>query len=108
MNIVKVWRICLRNTAPWLGKIQIFTGFSPVQSSPRELLPEGLETWVGTPFYLVTGHDPIKGQALWAFAHGMAILEIDARFAGPSNGSPADGVWEIGALAFDTQVFDQG
>lgn len=75
---------------------------------PRELLPEGLETWAVTPFYLVTGHDPIKGQALWAFAHGMAILEIDARFAGPNNGSSADGVWEIGARAFDTQVFDQG
>ncbi|BAV23116.1 transcriptional regulator [Corynebacterium glutamicum] len=66
---------------------------------PRELLPEGLETWAVTPFYLVTGHDPIKDQALWAFAHGMAILEIDARFAGPNNGSPADGVWEIGARA---------
>lgn len=68
---------------------------------PRDLLPEGLETWAGTPFYLVTGEDPVKAQALWAFAHGMAILEIDARFAGANNGSPADGVWEIGAQVFD-------
>ncbi|BAU95672.1 transcriptional regulator [Corynebacterium suranareeae] len=67
---------------------------------PRDRLPEGLETWAGTPFYLVTGEDPIKAQALWAFAHGMAILEIDARFAGANNGSPADGVWEVGAQAF--------
>ncbi|ALC05678.1 hypothetical protein CDES_06250 [Corynebacterium deserti GIMN1.010] len=27
---------------------------------PRDLLPDGLETWAGTPFYEVTGHAPLK------------------------------------------------
>lgn len=66
---------------------------------PRDRLPDGLEQWAGTPFLLAAGQDPIRGQALWAFAHGMAVLEIDGRFAGPGNGSPAIGVWEEGARA---------
>lgn len=67
---------------------------------PRSKLPDGLEDWAGTPFYLAASRgDPLRGQALWAFAHGMAILEIDARFAGGGDGAPATGVWEIGDRA---------
>lgn len=66
---------------------------------PRARLPRGLEEWAGTPFHLAAGRDPVRGQALWAFAHGMAILEINARFAGTTDGSPAAGVWEAGAHA---------
>lgn len=62
---------------------------------PREQLPAGLEDWAGTPFYLAADRDSVRGQALWAFAHGMASLEIDARFTG--TGAPAAGVWEVGA-----------
>lgn len=67
------------------------------QAFPREDLPSDLEEWAGTPFYLAAGKDPVRAQALWAFAHGMAVLEIDGRFAG--DGSPATGVWEAGARA---------
>lgn len=63
----------------------------------REDLPEGLENWAGAPFRLAAGRDPVRGQALWAFAHGMAILEIDARYS--PAGKPAPGVWEAGATA---------
>ncbi len=47
----------------------------------RDALPHGLEEWSGRPFFEVTG-DPHVAQALWAGAHGMAILEIDGRFPG--------------------------
>lgn len=62
----------------------------------REPLPAGLEDWAGEPFFLVTG-EPQRAQALWAFAHGMVILEIDARF---SDASHLDATWAAGAAAF--------
>lgn len=59
----------------------------------REALPEGLEEWAGTPFFLVTG-EPYRAQALWAAAHGLAVLEIDHRFL---PGSDLDRTWEAAA-----------
>lgn len=63
---------------------------------PRDLLSPGLEDWSGEPFFLVTG-EPHLAQALWAFAHGMAILEIEARFPDDSD---LDRTWRAGATAF--------
>jgi AcrR family transcriptional regulator len=63
---------------------------------PRHLLPPGLERWAGEPFRLATG-DPYRGQALWAFAHGMVTLEIDGRFLDTSN---LDATWAEAAAAF--------
>ena len=63
----------------------------------REALPEGLEDWAGEPFFLATG-DPFRAQALWSFAHGMVILEIDGRFP---DGSDLDRTWRAGAAAFN-------
>jgi len=63
---------------------------------PRAQLPAGLEEWAGTPFFLVTG-EPHRAQAMWAFAHGMVILEIDGRFP---EGSSLDRTWRAGAAAF--------
>lgn len=63
---------------------------------PRDALPTGLEDWTGETFYRATG-EPVRAQALWAFAHGMAILEIDGRFL---PGSPLDHTWAQGAAAF--------
>lgn len=63
---------------------------------PREQLQPGLEEWAGEPFFLVTG-DVDLARALWSFAHGMVILEIDARYP---EGSDLDGAWEAGARAF--------
>lgn len=63
---------------------------------PRRELPPGLEAWASEPFRLATG-DPYRGQALWAFAHGMVVLEIDRRFA---DASQLDTTWAEGAAAF--------
>jgi AcrR family transcriptional regulator len=63
---------------------------------PRRDLSPGLEEWAGSPFLLATG-DPYRGQALWAWAHGMVSLEIDARFL---PGSDLDHTWAEGVRAF--------
>jgi AcrR family transcriptional regulator len=63
---------------------------------PRRELPPGLEGWAGAPFRVATG-DPYRGQALWAFAHGMVVLEIDRRFA---DATQLDTTWAEGAAAF--------
>ena len=68
---------------------------------PRDLLTPGLEEWAGSPFLLATG-DPHQAQALWSFAHGMVILEIDGRYP---EGSDLDATWGAGAAAF--QVIHQ-
>jgi len=63
----------------------------------RALLPPGLEDWAGNPWYVVTG-DPALAQALWSFAHGMVILELDDRYP---PGSDLDSTWRTGAAAFE-------
>ena len=63
---------------------------------PRDELSPGLEDWAGEPFFLVT-HDPNLAQALWSFAHGMVILEIDGRYPADSD---LDRTWAAGAAAF--------
>lgn len=62
----------------------------------RAALPPGLEEWAGSPFFEVTG-DPVRAQALWASAHGLAILEVDGRFP---PGSDLDAAWQALAHAF--------
>jgi AcrR family transcriptional regulator len=70
-------------------------------SFPRaELLP-GLEAWAGEPFFLAVG-EPYLAQALWSFAHGMLILELDGRFLAGSN---LDRTWSAGTEAFTTARF---
>lgn len=66
----------------------------------RAGLPEGLEEWAGNPWFVVTG-DPHVAQALWSFAHGMLILELDDRYP---PGSDLDRTWRAGATAFETMV----
>jgi AcrR family transcriptional regulator len=63
---------------------------------PRSALTPGLEDWAGEPFYRATA-EPYRAQALWAFAHGTLILEIDGRFL---PGSDLDQTWQAGARAF--------
>ena len=63
---------------------------------PRADLPAGLEDWAGEPFLAVTG-DAHRAQALWSFAHGMVVLELDGRFP---PGSDLDRRWAAGAAAF--------
>lgn len=66
----------------------------------RSRLVAGLEDWAGESFFRATG-EPHLAQALWSFAHGMVILEIDERFQHP------DGLaltWTAGATAFASAV----
>lgn len=63
---------------------------------PRSELTPGLEEWAGEPWFLVTG-DPYVAQALWSFAHGMVILELDQRYP---DASDLDRTWTAGAKAF--------
>jgi AcrR family transcriptional regulator len=67
---------------------------------PRHQLPPGLEDWAGEPFLTVTG-DAHRAQALWAYAHGMVVLELDGRFPA---GSELDVTWSAGASAFAGRV----
>jgi AcrR family transcriptional regulator len=62
----------------------------------RDQLPPGLEEWAGNPWFVVTG-EPSLAQALWSFAHGMVILELDNRYP---PGSDLDQTWRTGAAAF--------
>jgi len=62
----------------------------------RENLPSGLEEWAGNPWFVVT-QDPHVAQALWSFAHGVVILEIDGRYP---PGSDVGRSLSAGAAAF--------
>jgi AcrR family transcriptional regulator len=66
----------------------------------RTSLPAGLEEWAGNPWYVVTG-DSSLAQALWSFAHGMLILEMDERYPPASD---LDLTWQAGATAFEMSV----
>ncbi|MDP9865937.1 MULTISPECIES: TetR/AcrR family transcriptional regulator [Streptosporangium] len=66
---------------------------------PRQRLAPGLEEWAGTPFFLAAG-EPYLAQALWSFAHGMVILELDGRYP---DGSDLDRTWAEGAHAFTSR-----
>lgn len=63
---------------------------------PRGELAPGLEEWAGEPWFLAAG-DPFLAQAMWSFAHGMVILELDHRYP---KGSDLDRTWQAGAAAF--------
>ncbi|WP_308295127.1 TetR/AcrR family transcriptional regulator [Streptomyces sp. NK08204] len=63
---------------------------------PRAALPGGLEDWAGSPFFLATD-EPHLAQALWSYAHGMVLLELDHRYP---DGSDLDLTWQAGARAF--------
>jgi AcrR family transcriptional regulator len=65
------------------------------RSFPRAGLTPGLEDWAGEPFWRAVG-DAHVAQALWAFAHGLAVLEIDGRLL-PAD---LDATWAAGAAAF--------
>ena len=59
----------------------------------RDLLRAGIRT------------DPLEehpdlARALWSFAHGMVILEIDGRYPPDVRDSELDRTWEAGAVAF--------
>jgi AcrR family transcriptional regulator len=64
---------------------------------PRERLPAGLEDRAARPVVLSAHGDPDLARALFAFAHGMTILELDGRFPEDAD---IDAAWEAGLALF--------
>ena len=63
---------------------------------PRARLPPGLEDRAAAPLLRVTG-SRARARALWAFAHGMVLLELDQRFPPDAD---LDAAWRAGVAAF--------
>jgi AcrR family transcriptional regulator len=63
---------------------------------PRDLLPEGLEERAAAPLVRAAG-DPDLARAMWAFAHGMVVLEMVGRFPPDADLEPA---WTKAVEAF--------
>lgn len=64
---------------------------------PRERLVPGAEARAATAVIAAVGDDPDRARALFAFAHGMVILELDDRFP---PGADLDAAWAHGLSAF--------
>jgi AcrR family transcriptional regulator len=63
---------------------------------PREHLPPGLEDRTAAPVMRVAGSQA-RARAVWAFAHGMVMLELDQRFPPDAD---LDVAWQAGIAAF--------
>ncbi len=63
---------------------------------PRERLRPGVEARAAAPIVQAVG-DPDLARAVWAFAHGMVILELDGRFPADAD---LDAAWAAGLAAF--------
>lgn len=62
--------------------------------------PVGLPERVAAPLLAAVDGDVDRARAAWAFAHGMAVLERDGRFA--AGRDAADAAWDAGVAAFET------
>ena len=63
---------------------------------PREHLPPGLEDRTAAPVLRAAGSQA-RARAVWAFAHGMVMLELDHRFPADAD---LDAAWQAGIAAF--------
>jgi AcrR family transcriptional regulator len=63
---------------------------------PREHLPPGLEERTAAPLLRAAGSQA-RARAVWAFAHGMVMLELDHRFPPDAD---LDTAWQAGIAAF--------
>jgi AcrR family transcriptional regulator len=64
---------------------------------PRERLVAGVEERAARPVVEATGGDQAAARAVWAFAHGMTILELNGRFPPDAD---LDEAWRRGIAAF--------
>lgn len=64
---------------------------------PRAALPAGLEERAAMPLMRVCGGDLDLARSVWAFAHGMVVLEIHGRFPDDADLGAA---WKRGLKAF--------
>ncbi|MFG3552237.1 TetR/AcrR family transcriptional regulator [Streptomyces sp. NPDC047725] len=63
---------------------------------PRALLPAGLEDRAAAPLLRACGGDGDLARSVWAFAHGMVVLEIHGRFP---EGADLAQAWRKGVEA---------
>ncbi len=63
----------------------------------RERLTPGVEARAAAPVLEAVGGDEHRARALWAFAHGMTILELNGRFPPEAD---IDAAWQRGLRAF--------
>ena len=63
---------------------------------PRDRLTPGAEQRAAAPVIAAAGGDPDRARAIYAFAHGMVILELDDRFP---PGADLDAAWAQGLSA---------
>ena len=68
---------------------------------PRERLKPGVEARAAAPIMRVTRGDVDLARSIWAFAHGMVILELDDRFP---PGADLDAAWAAGLAAFASNI----
>jgi AcrR family transcriptional regulator len=64
---------------------------------PRERLVPGVEDAAARPLLDAVGGDADTARAVWAFAHGMTILELNGRFP---PGADLDAAWARGIDGF--------
>ncbi|MFF9349357.1 TetR/AcrR family transcriptional regulator [Streptomyces sp. NPDC014734] len=67
----------------------------------RTALPEGLEDRAAMPLARAVHGDIDVARSLWAFAHGMVLLELDGRFPPDAD---LDAAWRTGCEAFTQTV----
>jgi AcrR family transcriptional regulator len=66
---------------------------------PRDRITPGVEARAAAPVVRAAGGDPDLARALFAFAHGMTMLELNDRFP---PGADLDAAWQRGLDAFRT------
>jgi AcrR family transcriptional regulator len=59
----------------------------------RDLLEPGIEERAAQPLVEAAGGDESLARAVWAFAHGMTVLELNRRFP---PGADLDAAWRAG------------
>src|SRR5262249_35848351 len=67
----------------------------------RERLAPGAEEAAAAPMIAAAGGDEHLARAVWAFAHGMTILELNGRFP---PGADLDAAWACGIAAFRSRA----
>jgi AcrR family transcriptional regulator len=71
------------------------------RSLNRKLLRPGVEGRAAAPVVQAAGGDQDLARAIWAFAHGMTILELNDRFPA---GADLDAAWRRGVEALEASV----
>ena len=93
----------LARTLGVLDAASVYGGYRLVRAdgepvdSARSLLAAGVEERAAATVVAAAGGDGDLARAMWAFAHGMTILELDRRFP---PGADLDAAWRRGLDAF--------